>query len=307
MSASHVTFATSAPERRAPPSPRYAADPAVDADYLAFATRQHRGEPNGPSEYHDERRPLAGTHSRNAVYSAVSAAIVPCSTRSIRKPAASSALEVVRERPHREEELPPQLAVCVPAALVVEPVQIRLEAVVGPDELLGRGVDRLDRLVDDPASFREIGYADVPGLDERSAARDGAPRATSAACPRGRSRGGSRSSKRRRRRLGRAAAPRLPPARSGAAAPPSGSGSAGTRHARRRRACRARRGGTSATRRRSGSRRSALELGAAGARRGSRCRPSSRAGGRPNAVSPSGARLSGRDSGTSRDPGRCHT
>ena len=32
----------------------YAADPAVDEDFLAFATRQNRGEPNGPSEYHYE-------------------------------------------------------------------------------------------------------------------------------------------------------------------------------------------------------------------------------------------------------------
>jgi len=32
----------------------YAADPAVDADFLAFATRQNKGEPEGPSEYHYE-------------------------------------------------------------------------------------------------------------------------------------------------------------------------------------------------------------------------------------------------------------
>jgi hypothetical protein len=32
----------------------YAADPAVDADFLAFATRMNRGEPEGPSEYHYE-------------------------------------------------------------------------------------------------------------------------------------------------------------------------------------------------------------------------------------------------------------
>jgi ubiquinone/menaquinone biosynthesis C-methylase UbiE len=32
----------------------YSADPAVDEDFLAFATRQNRGEPNGPSEYHYE-------------------------------------------------------------------------------------------------------------------------------------------------------------------------------------------------------------------------------------------------------------
>ena len=32
----------------------YAADPAVDADFLAFATRQNRGRPDGPSEYHYE-------------------------------------------------------------------------------------------------------------------------------------------------------------------------------------------------------------------------------------------------------------
>ena len=30
----------------------YSADPAVDADFLAFATRQNRGAPDGPSEYH---------------------------------------------------------------------------------------------------------------------------------------------------------------------------------------------------------------------------------------------------------------
>jgi len=32
----------------------YAADTAVDADFLAFATRQNRGTPDGPSEYHYE-------------------------------------------------------------------------------------------------------------------------------------------------------------------------------------------------------------------------------------------------------------
>ena len=32
----------------------YAADPAVDDDFLAFATRHNRGEPEGPSEYHYE-------------------------------------------------------------------------------------------------------------------------------------------------------------------------------------------------------------------------------------------------------------
>ena len=32
----------------------YAADPAVDADFLAFTTRRNRGEPDGPSEYHYE-------------------------------------------------------------------------------------------------------------------------------------------------------------------------------------------------------------------------------------------------------------
>ena len=32
----------------------YAADPAVDADFLAFATRLNRGEAEGPSEYHYE-------------------------------------------------------------------------------------------------------------------------------------------------------------------------------------------------------------------------------------------------------------
>ena len=32
----------------------YATDPAVDADFLAFATRRNRGEPDGPSEYHYE-------------------------------------------------------------------------------------------------------------------------------------------------------------------------------------------------------------------------------------------------------------
>ena len=32
----------------------YSAGRAVDEDFLAFATRQNRGEPNGPSEYHYE-------------------------------------------------------------------------------------------------------------------------------------------------------------------------------------------------------------------------------------------------------------
>jgi hypothetical protein len=40
--------------RRRPAVAAYAADPAVDEAFLAFATRQNRGEPNGPSEYHYE-------------------------------------------------------------------------------------------------------------------------------------------------------------------------------------------------------------------------------------------------------------
>ena len=104
-----------------------------------------------------------GTHSRNAVHSAVSAAIVRCSTRSIRKPAASSAPQVVRERPHREEELASQRGVR-PRARRRPAHGTAGRAVVGPDESLRGIVDRLDRLVDDPGPRREVGFADVPGL-----------------------------------------------------------------------------------------------------------------------------------------------
>ena len=43
----------------------YAADTAVDADFLAFATRQNRGEPEGPSEYHYEYLLVIARKSRS--------------------------------------------------------------------------------------------------------------------------------------------------------------------------------------------------------------------------------------------------
>lgn len=75
-------------------------------------------------------------------------------------------VEILLQRPNREEERTPQLAVRGPPSRVGEPVPVGREALVRTHELLRRGVDRLDRLVDDPAPVVQVGHADVPRLHD---------------------------------------------------------------------------------------------------------------------------------------------